>query len=59
VKKSDVLDVLSNMPDDIDPDDLLYRLYLKRELEIAEGEVAAGDVLPHDEVVRLSREWSK
>ena len=59
MKKRDVLDVLNTMPDDIDPDDLLYHLYLKRELEIAEGEVARGDVLPHDEVVRLSREWSK
>ena len=59
VKKSDVLELVSGVPEEIDLDDLLYRLYLKLELELSEAAVAAGDVLSHEEVVRLSGEWSK
>ena len=47
------------MADDIDLDDLLYRLYLKQELKTSEAAIVAGDVLTHDDVVRLSDEWSR
>ena len=59
MKKSDPLDILRNMPEDIELDDLLYRLYLKQELETSEAAIAAGEVLAHDDLVRLSDEWSR
>jgi hypothetical protein len=56
VKKHDVLALLHEMPDDIDTDDLMYR-YLRQKIESAEDAAEAGDVIPHDEVVRRSDEW--
>ena len=57
MKKHDVLALLHDMPDDIDTDDLLYRLNLRQKLEAAEEAAEAGDVVPHEEVVRRSEAW--
>lgn len=57
VKKHDVLALLREMPDDIDTDDLMYRLYLRQKLQAAEAAAETGDIIPHDEVVRRSDEW--
>ena len=59
MKKSDVFDLLRDMPDDLDPEELIYRVYLKEKLEASEAAAAAGDVLSHEEVVRLTDEWFK
>ena len=47
------------MPEEIDVDDLMYRLYLRQKLEAAEAAAEAGDLIHHDEVVRRSDEWLK
>ena len=52
MKKHDVLALLHEMPDNIDPDDLMYRLYLRQKIEVAEAAAEAGDVIPHEAVVR-------
>jgi hypothetical protein len=57
MKKQDVLALLRDMPEDIDTDDLLYRLYLRQKLAAAEAAAEAGDVIPHDAVVRRSDAW--
>ena len=57
VKKHDMLALLREMPDDIDTDDLMHRLYLRQKLEAAEAAVGIGDVIPHDEVMRRSDVW--
>ena len=54
MKKNDVLALLREMPDDIDTDDLMYRLYLRQKLEAAEAAAETGDVIPHDAVIRRS-----
>ena len=59
MKKNEILELLRVMPEDIDADDLIYRLYLKQKLEIAEAAAQADDVIPHEEVVKRSREWLK
>jgi hypothetical protein len=59
VKKHDVLDLLQEMPEEVDVDDLIHRLYLKQKLEAAEDAAEAGDFIPHDEAVRRSGEWLK
>jgi hypothetical protein len=57
VKKNDVLALLREMPDDIDTDDLMYRLYLRQKIEAAEAAAETGDMIPQDEVVRRSDAW--
>lgn len=59
MKKDDVIELLREMPEDIDADELIYRLYLKQKLETAEAAAEAGDIIPHDEVVRQSDTWLK
>ena len=57
MKKKDVIELLEAMPDEIDPRDLIYKLYLKQKVEAADAAVAAGDLLDHDEVVRITNSW--
>ena len=57
MKKHDVLALLHEMPDDIDTDDLMYRLYLRHKIEVAEEATEAGDVVSHEEVMRRSDAW--
>jgi predicted transcriptional regulator len=59
VKKQEVLDLVQGMPDEIDTEDLMYRLYLKAKIDAGEADIAAGDVVSHEEVVRLTEEWLK
>lgn len=54
-----MLDILEQLPDPIDPEQLIHELCLKAKLERAEAAVARGEVVSHDEVVQRSREWFK
>jgi hypothetical protein len=42
MKKHVVLALLHEMPDDIDTEDLMYRLYLWQKIEVAEAAAEAG-----------------
>lgn len=55
--KDRVLEVVEELPDNVDLDALIERLYLLRRLEIAEAEVAEGKLLEHDEVERRMAPW--
>jgi len=59
VKKHEVLELLENFPDDVDAEELMYRLYLREKLERAEAAVDNGDVVRHEEVVRQTQQWLK
>ena len=59
VKKNDILELLRDMPEDIDAEELIYRVYLRQKLEASEAAVEVGNVLSHEEVVRRSEEWLK
>jgi predicted transcriptional regulator len=59
VKKNEVLELLRDLPDEVDADDLIYRLYLMQKLERSEAAAEAGDLIPHEEVVKRSAEWLK
>jgi hypothetical protein len=57
MKKQEVLNMLDQLPEDIDPEQLIHELYVRAKLERAEAAVQRGDVVSHDEVVKRSREW--
>jgi hypothetical protein len=57
MKKSEVLELLQEMPEDLDVEKLIYTLYLRQKLEIAEADLAAGRVISHEEVEREMEEW--
>ena len=57
MKKQELLELIDQLPDDVDPEELIHKLYLKAKLERAEAAVANGDVVPQQEVVKRSDEW--
>ncbi len=59
VRKSELLDLLRKLPEKVDLDDLIYRLYLREKIAAAEADIAAGRVLSAQEVRRQSRTWRR
>ena len=49
---------IADMPDVIDTDEVMRRLYLLQKIEAGEEDIRSGKVLSHDEVQhRLSQKW--
>ena len=57
--KQQLLDVVRELPDDVDFDELIYRLYLRQKLGAAEADIAAGRGLSIDEVRKAAASWRK
>jgi hypothetical protein len=57
MKKQDVINLLQDMPDEIDVEQLMYHLYVVRKIELGEAAIAAGDVLSEEEVDREIESW--
>lgn len=57
--KQAIRDLLDRLPDDSSLDDILYHLYVIREVERGLADADAGRVVAHEEVVaQLRRKWS-
>lgn len=59
VAKTDVLDLVQALPDDVDIEDLIYRLYLREKLAAAEADVAAGRTVSVAEARAQAASWQK
>lgn len=59
IAKRQVLELVEDLPDEIDIDELMYRLYLRQKLETAEKDVREGLLVSHEEVIRETSEWFK
>jgi len=59
IAKQQVIDLLNDLPDQVDIDEVIYRLYLRQKLELAEQDVREGRLTSHAEVVRETSEWFK
>lgn len=59
IAKQQVLDMIKDLPEKVDVDELMYRLYLKEKLEAAEKDVCEGRLIQHEEVVRETSKWFK
>lgn len=49
MKKSDVLEILEDLPEDLDIDKFIYTLWFRRKLELAEASPEENDI-PHEEM---------
>ena len=52
-----IQEVVNALPDKVDMDELIERLYLLKRLELAEEELAAGNIPEHEEVERRFAPW--
>jgi len=55
ITKRQVLELVKDLPDEIDIDELMYRLYLRQKLEAAEKDVREGLLVSHEEVIKEIR----
>jgi hypothetical protein len=52
MQKEKILDVIDKMPNEVDIDTLLKKLYVLHKLEIAEQQFANGKEIPHEDIER-------
>lgn len=57
MRKSQVLQVIESLPDEVDFGVLLDKLLLLRKLEVAEQEIAEGKGIPQQEAQRIVASW--
>lgn len=57
IDKQKVAEIIKDLPDEVDIDELIYRLYLRQKLEAAEKDASEGRLLSHEEVVRETSKW--
>ena len=58
ILKSKLEGLLKELPEKVEVEDVMYRLYLLQKIEAGEKDVAEGRTLSHrDAVERLSKKW--
>lgn len=56
--KETVRALLDRLPDDCSVEDVLYHLYVLQAIERGQADVAAGRVIPHEEIESaMRRKW--
>ena len=60
ISKSKLETLFKELPDRVDIEEVMYRLYLLQKIEAGEIDIQEGRILSHDEVLkRLSKQWQK
>ncbi len=59
IAKKQILELLKDLPAKVDIDEIIYRLYLRQKLEIAEKDIRRGRLVSHKKVVKETARWLK
>jgi hypothetical protein len=57
IPKQEVFELLGQLPDEVDIEELIYRLYLREKLAAAEADITAGRALSAEEVRENALKW--
>ena len=57
MKKSEILELLQDQPEDLDIDKVIYTLWFRRKIDAALREADEDEGIPHEEVMREFDEW--
>ena len=58
ISKAKLNSIIQEFPDDVDIEEVMYRLYLLHKIESGEADVKSGNMMTHVEAVeRLSKKW--
>jgi len=57
IAKHELQELVEDLPEQVEVDEVLYRLYLREKLNAAEEDVRAGRILSHEEVVAETAKW--
>ena len=55
--KEEVLELVRQLPDEVDLEEVICRLYLREKLAAAEADIVAGRTLSPEEVREQARTW--
>ncbi len=59
IAKADVLELVNGLPDTIDIEELIYRLYLREKLATAEADIRAGRAVSVAEARDAAASWRR
>jgi len=60
ISRHQVIEIIEDLPEEeVDIDEIMYRLYLRQKLEAAEKDVREGRLVSHEEVIRETSKWFK
>ena len=59
VAKSEILALVNEFPDKVDPEEVMYRLYLKQKIANSEQDIRDGNLIDHEDAVREMNRWFK
>jgi hypothetical protein len=57
IAKQEVFELIKDLPEEVDIDEIIYRLYLRQKLESAEKDVRESRLISHEEVVKETSKW--
>lgn len=57
VKKEAALQLVQGLPDEFDPEELMYRLYVITKIEKSEDSIQEHGLIPDEELEREIQEW--
>ena len=57
ISKAEMIDLVRDLPDAIDVEELIYRLYMREKLAASEADFDAGRTFTAAEVREQSRTW--
>ena len=60
ISRHQVIEIIEDLPEEeVDIDEIMYRLYLRQKLEAAEKDIREGRLVSHEEVIRETSKWFK
>jgi len=57
MRKERIQEVVDELPEEVDIDELMEKLYLLHKIEAGEREIAAGRGVPHEEAKKRLERW--
>jgi predicted transcriptional regulator len=58
ISKAKIETIIRDLPDLVDIEEVMYRLYLLEKIEAGESDIQNGEIMTHDQAMeRLSRKW--
>jgi len=58
ISKSELKNIFKELPDKVDIEEVMYRLYLLQKIEAGESDIKEGKILSHSRAIkRLSKKW--
>lgn len=59
ISKEEILELVNQLPDPVEVEDLIYRLYLREKLAAAEAAIAEGRTLSAEEMRAEAASWRR